>query len=107
MKITFTPLKALLFVGFIASFSCQQEEIPTSLETLKQINANGKSQNLRNGNGPEIVITVTDCDLNGWIQQPIGNSSLGFVNGPGMPAVGKGSLKFYVPAGGIFWLGDF
>jgi hypothetical protein len=53
------------------------------------------------------IITVTDCNLNGWVKQPIGQSSLGFVNGPANPPSGKGSLKFYVPAGGIFWPGDF
>lgn len=53
------------------------------------------------------TITVTDCNLAGWVKQPIGKSSLGFVNGPASPPVGNGSLKFYVPAGGIFWPGDF
>lgn len=53
------------------------------------------------------TITVTDCNLAGWVKQPIGNSSLGFVNGPDSPPLGTGSLKFYVPAGGIFWPGDF
>lgn len=55
----------------------------------------------------EELITVTDCNLQGWIKQPIGNSSLGFINGPDNPPMGQGSLKFYVPAGGIFWPGDF
>jgi hypothetical protein len=53
------------------------------------------------------VITVTDCNLNGWIKQPIGKSSLDLVNGPVNPPAGHGSLKFYVPEGGIFWPGDF
>jgi hypothetical protein len=53
------------------------------------------------------IKTVTDCNLQGWVKQPIGNSSLGFVNGPASPPVGKGSLKFNVPSGGIFWPGDF
>jgi hypothetical protein len=53
------------------------------------------------------IITVTDCNLNGWVKQPIGKSTLGFVSGPATPALGKGSIKFNVPAGGIFWPGDF
>ena len=52
------------------------------------------------------IITVTDCNLNGWVKQPVGNSTLGFVNGPAEPFLGKGSLKFYVPPG-IVWPGDF
>jgi hypothetical protein len=52
------------------------------------------------------VITVTDCNLNGWVKQPIGNSTIGFVDGPVKPPLGKGSLKFYVPPG-IVWPGDF
>lgn len=108
MKETFFPLKTLLVTGFVVLFSCQQEETPIPSLTEKEINAHGKFQNYGNGNkSPEIVITVTDCNLNGWIKQPVGNSFLGFVNGPDTPAVGKGSLKFYVPAGGVFWPGDF
>ena len=54
------------------------------------------------------VVTVTDCNLNGWLKQPVGNSSLGFVNGPSTPPLGKGSLKFYVPPGtNPDWPGDF
>jgi len=53
------------------------------------------------------TVVVTDCNLSGWLKQPVGKSYLGFVNGPATPPVGKGSLKFYVPAGGINWPGDF
>lgn len=54
------------------------------------------------------VVTVTDCNLNGWLKQPIGNSKLGFVTGPSTPPLGKGSLKFYVPPGtNPDWPGDF
>lgn len=52
------------------------------------------------------VITVTDCNLNGWVKQPTGNSTLSFVNGPEDPPLAKGSLKFFVPPG-IAWPGDF
>jgi hypothetical protein len=108
MKKILTPLKTVLFVGFVAFFSCQQEEIGTPSSTETESNAHGNFQNKVNGNtSPDIIITVTDCNLNGWVKQPIGNSSLGFVNGPDTPAFGTGSLKFYVPAGGIFWPGDF
>lgn len=108
MKKIFTSLKIVLFIGFIALFSCQQEETSTPSITEEEMNADGKLQNKANGNtSPDITITVTDCNLNGWVKQPIGNSSLGFVNGPDIPPVGNGSLKFYVPAGGIFWPGDF
>ena len=55
----------------------------------------------------QTIITVTDCNLNGWVKQPIGKSSLDLVNGPSIPPAGKGSLKFNVPAGGLFWPGDF
>jgi hypothetical protein len=53
------------------------------------------------------VIKVTDCNLNGWLKQPIGSSSLGFQNDATNPPLGTGSMKFNVPAGGIFWPGDF
>src|SRR3990167_8745479 len=108
MKKTFTSLKIVLFIGVIALFSCQQEEITTPSITEEEINADGTFQNEANGNASaDTTITVTDCNLNGWVKQPIGNSSLGFVNGPDTPPIGSGSLKFYVPAGGIFWPGDF
>lgn len=107
MKKTFTLLKTVLFIGFIALFSCQED---FSINNSGNYNLHGKSVknlNIKTNKSPEIIITVTDCNLQGWVKQPIGNSSLGFVNGPEMPTVGNGSLKFYVPAGGIFWPGDF
>lgn len=106
MKKIFTSLKIVLFIVFIALFSCGQEETSAPSLTEEEINDHEEVQNKGNGI-PDITITVTDCNLNGWVKQPIGNSSLGFVNGPDTPPVGNGSLKFYVPAGGIFWPGDF
>ncbi len=53
------------------------------------------------------VKVVNDCNLEGWLKQPIGSSSLGFVKGPEQPPLGRGSMKFNVPEGGIFWPGDF
>lgn len=54
------------------------------------------------------VVTVTDCNLNGWLKQPVGNSSVGFINGPSTPPLGNGSVKFYVPPGtNPDWPGDF
>lgn len=54
------------------------------------------------------IVTVTDCNLNGWLKQPVGNSKVGFVTGPLTPPLGKGSLKFYVPPGtALDWPGDF
>ncbi|HSF45906.1 MAG TPA: T9SS type A sorting domain-containing protein [Chitinophagaceae bacterium] len=53
------------------------------------------------------IVTVTDCNLNGWLKQPIGKSSLGFIKDGTNPPLGKGSLQFVVPEGGVFWPGDF
>ena len=53
MKTTFTPLKIVLFLGFMALFSCQQEEVSTPSLTEK------KFQNKGNGFGntsPEMVL---------------------------------------------------
>jgi hypothetical protein len=51
-------------------------------------------------------ITITDCNLKGWEKQPMGSSSLAFVNGPGMPPLGKGSMKLNVPPG-IYHAADY
>lgn len=53
MKTTFTPLKMVLFMGFLTLFSCQQEEIANSSLTEKKV------QNKGNGFGntsPEMVL---------------------------------------------------
>ncbi|HEU4790288.1 MAG TPA: hypothetical protein VFS71_11430, partial [Flavobacterium sp.] len=94
-------------MGFMMFFSCQQEEIASPSSTEDEINAYGEFQNkVKDNANPDIIITVTDCNLNGWVKQPVGNSSLGFVNGPDTPPFGKGSLKFNVPPG-INFPGDF
>ncbi|HEY3370552.1 MAG TPA: T9SS type A sorting domain-containing protein [Prolixibacteraceae bacterium] len=43
------------------------------------------------------LVTVTDCNLNGWVRNAGGNSSLAFMNGPSTPPLGKGSLQFTTP----------
>ena len=39
------------------------------------------------------VVTVTDCNLNGWVKQVPANTSLAFKNQPSNPILGKGSLE--------------
>jgi hypothetical protein len=104
MKKALTPLKIVLYVVFVAFISCQQEEIDTPSSTGNEITPDGDV----NGNtSPDLIVTVTDCNLNGWDKQSGGNSSLSFVIGPDTPTIGYGSLMFYVPSGGIIWPGDF
>jgi hypothetical protein len=43
------------------------------------------------------VITVTDCNLNGWVKDQRGNSMIMFNNGPASPPLGKGSFHFVTP----------
>src|SRR6476620_1396561 len=38
-------------------------------------------------------VTVTDCNLNGWVKQVPANTSLAFKNQPSNPILGKGSLE--------------
>jgi hypothetical protein len=52
------------------------------------ISANVLSQN---------VVTVTDCNLNGWVKDQRGNSTIMFINGPYTPPLGKGSFHFITP----------
>jgi hypothetical protein len=40
------------------------------------------------------IITVTDCNLNGWVKQITSGTSLVFKTGIGTPPLGKGSLEF-------------
>ena len=39
------------------------------------------------------LVTVTDCNLNGWVKQIPANTSLTFKNDPAFPILGKGSLE--------------
>ena len=39
------------------------------------------------------VVTVTDCNLNGWVKQVPANTSLAFKNQPSNSILGKGSLE--------------
>src|SRR6187431_803446 len=49
MKKTFTPLKTLLFIGFITLFSCQEEEFSTTESTMqKELQ---KKESTEKGNG--------------------------------------------------------
>lgn len=43
------------------------------------------------------VVTVTDCNLNGWVKQTQPGTSLTFKNGVGTPPLGKGSIEFSSP----------
>ena len=43
------------------------------------------------------TLTVTDCNLNGWVKQLQAGTSLTFKNAPPVPILGKGSLEFASP----------
>lgn len=43
------------------------------------------------------IITVTDCNLNGWVKQTKPGTTLIFKNGVGIPPLGKGSIEFSSP----------
>lgn len=40
------------------------------------------------------VVTITDCNLNGWVKETPPGTSLTFKNSPPVPLLGKGSLEF-------------
>lgn len=43
------------------------------------------------------IVTVTDCNLNGWVKDRRGNSMIMFNDGPASPPLGKGSFHFITP----------
>lgn len=43
------------------------------------------------------VLTVTDCNLNGWVKDQRGTSRVSFVNGPATPPLGTGSFHCFCP----------
>jgi len=43
------------------------------------------------------IVTVTDCNLNGWVKDQRGNSKVRFIAGPATPPLGKGSLNINAP----------
>jgi len=45
----------------------------------------------------QTIITVTDCNLQGWVKQPSANTTLQFTLGPSIPPLGKGSLEYFAP----------
>lgn len=95
-----------MVTGLFASMQSCEDRMPGTEDLGIQKLTTKTENHLKSACISENLITVTDCNLNGWIKQPTGNSTLGFINGPGNPPVGKGSLKFNVPPG-INWPGDF
>jgi hypothetical protein len=45
----------------------------------------------------QTTVTVTDCNLNGWIKDQRGTTKIKFINGPSVPPLGKGSFQIYAP----------
>jgi len=45
----------------------------------------------------QTTINVTSCNLNGWVKNTPGSSTISFVNGPSATPLGKGSLQFNAP----------
>jgi hypothetical protein len=96
-----------LFFGLFASMQSCEEKLTEPKDLGNSEPTSDEEIRVKSFSISEHVVLITDCNLQGWIKQPIGNSTLGFINGPDNPPRGKGSLKFYVPAGGVFWPGDF
>jgi len=47
----------------------------------------------------QTILTVTDCNLQGWIKFTAPGNSLAFKSGIGTPPLGQGSLEFKSPSG--------
>jgi len=45
----------------------------------------------------QTIVTVTDCNLNGWIKDQRGTTKIKFLNGPSTPPLGKGSFQIAAP----------
>jgi hypothetical protein len=45
------------------------------------------------------VITVTNCNLSGWVDQRNPNSTISFNSAATMPPLGEGSVEFNSPTG--------
>jgi hypothetical protein len=45
----------------------------------------------------QTTVTVTDCNLNGWVKDQRGTTKIKFLNGPSVPPLGKGSFQIYAP----------
>jgi hypothetical protein len=45
----------------------------------------------------QTIVTVTDCNLNGWIKDQRGTTKIKFINGPSTPPLGKGSFQIAAP----------
>nr|MBA2760776.1 hypothetical protein [Segetibacter sp.] len=47
----------------------------------------------------QTVVTVTDCNLNGWEKQPLPGTTVEFAAVPPKPLLGNGSLRYHHPTG--------
>ena len=43
------------------------------------------------------LVTVTDCNLNGWVRNLPSGTTISFINGPAVTPLGKGSIQFNAP----------
>lgn len=59
-----------------------------------------KKESAEFNNKPPLV-TVTDCNLNGWVDQRNPNTTITFTTGIATPPLKKGSLEFYSPIGSL------
>jgi hypothetical protein len=48
------------------------------------------------GNGLNNIVTVTDCNLNGWVKQEKKGNTAQFINGPSGTYFNKGSIQFTI-----------
>jgi len=48
-----------------------------------------------------LVVTVTDCNLNGWVDKRNPNTTITFTNGIAAPPLRNGSLEFNSPIGSL------
>jgi hypothetical protein len=46
-------------------------------------------------------VTVTGCNLSGWVDQRNPNTTISFTEAPTMPPLGEGSLEFHSPTGSL------
>ena len=47
----------------------------------------------------QTIITVTDCNLNGWEKQPLPGTTIEFSAAAPKPPLGNGSLRYHHPTG--------
>lgn len=87
----------LLCIGYIVTMQSCQESI--SISDTNGLVSSTASSALNSLSSDEQKVTVTDCNLQGWVrsQAPGALGTVTFANGPGTPPSGIGSVQFSCP----------